>query len=100
MLEKLKKLELISDPDMYMFFEKGLIGGIPYISYRYRKATNKHLKSYDPKEESKHIIYLDVNHWYGYAMSKFLPTNGFKWIDPEEFDLNKYTSNSSKECAL
>ena len=61
MLEKLKKLELISDPDMYMFFEKGLIGGIPYISYRYRKATNKHLKSYDPKEESKYIIYLDVN---------------------------------------
>ena len=33
-------------------------------------------------------------------MSKFLPTNGFKWIDPEEFDLNKYTSNSSKECVL
>ena len=61
MLEKLKKLELVSDPDMYMFFEKGLIGGIPYISYRYRKATNKHLKSYDPKEESKYIIYLDVN---------------------------------------
>ena len=33
-------------------------------------------------------------------MSKFLPTNGFTWIDPEEFDLNKYTSNSSKECVL
>ena len=31
MFEKLKKLELISDPDMYMFFEKGLIGGVPYI---------------------------------------------------------------------
>ena len=21
---------------------------------------------------------------------------GFKWIDPKEFDMNKYTSNSSK----
>ena len=21
-------------------------------------------------------------------MSKFLPTSGFKWIDPKEFDLN------------
>ena len=30
-------------------------------------------------------------------MSKFLPTSGFRWIDPKEFDLNKYTSNSSKE---
>ena len=31
-------------------------------------------------------------------MSKFLPTSEFKWIDPKEFDLNKYTSNSSKGC--
>ena len=29
-------------------------------------------------------------------MSKFLPTSGFKWIYPKKFDLNKYTSNSSK----
>ena len=29
-----------------------------------------------------------------------LPTNRFKWIDPKEFELNKYTSNSSKECVL
>ena len=33
-------------------------------------------------------------------MSKFLPTSGFKWIDPKEFDFNKYTSNSSKRCVL
>ena len=29
-------------------------------------------------------------------MSKFPPTSEFKWIDPKEFDLNKYTSNNSK----
>ena len=33
-------------------------------------------------------------------MSKFLPTIGFKQIDPKEFDLNKYTSNSSKGYVL
>ena len=33
-------------------------------------------------------------------MSKFLPTSGFKWIDPKTFDLNKYTSNSLKECVF
>ena len=33
-------------------------------------------------------------------MSKFLPTSGFKWIDPKEFNLNKYTSNSSRGCVL
>ena len=26
----------------------------------------------------------------------FLPTSGLKKIDPKEFDLNKYNSNSSK----
>ena len=33
-------------------------------------------------------------------MSKFLSTSGFKWIDPKEFDLNKYASNSSTGCFL
>ena len=33
-------------------------------------------------------------------MCKFLPTSGFKWIDPKDFDLNKYSSNSSTGCVL
>ena len=33
-------------------------------------------------------------------LSKSLLTSGFKWIDPKEFDLNKYFSNSSKGCVL
>ena len=33
-------------------------------------------------------------------MSKFLPTSEFRWIRPNEFDLNKYTSNISKGCVL
>ena len=35
---------------------------------------------------------------YGHAMSKFLPTAGFKWIDPKEFNLNKYNNNIVKCC--
>ena len=33
-------------------------------------------------------------------LSKSLLTSGFKWIDPKEFDLNKYFSNSSNRCVL
>ena len=33
-------------------------------------------------------------------MSAFFPASGFKWINPKKFDLNKYTSNSSKGCIL
>ena len=86
------KLELISGLDMYIFFEKGMKGGVSYNSNIYSKANNKYLKSYDPS--------LDENDLYGYAMSKFLRTSESKWTDSKEFDLNKYTSNSSKGCVL
>ena len=79
------ELELIPHPDMYIFFEEGTTGRISYISNRYSKANNKYLKSYDPKQESKHITYLDANNIYGYGMSKFFPRSGFKLIDPKYF---------------
>ena len=44
------------------------------------------MKSYDPKQEPKPIIYLDTNNLYGYAMPKFFTTSGFKWTEPKEFD--------------
>ena len=101
MLELTKtELELIPDLDMYIFFEKGTRGRISYISNRYSKANNKYLKSYDPKQQLKHIIYLGANNLYAYVLSKFSPISGFKWIYPKEFDLNKYTSNSSKVYVL
>ena len=92
------ELELITDPDMYILFEKDMRSGTFYISTKYSKANNKYLKSYDPKQESIYIIFLVTNNLYGYAMFKFLTTSGYKSIDLNKFDLNKYTSNSSKEC--
>ena len=74
--------------------------GFFYISNRYRKANNKYLKSYDLKRKTKHIIYLNTNNLHYYAMSKFLRTIGFKWIDHKEFELTKYTINGSKGCVL
>ena len=68
--------------------------GVSYISKRYSKTNNEYLKSYDPKQESKHNIFLDANNLYDYAMSKFLPTSDFKWADPKDFGSNKYSSNS------
>ena len=79
---------------MNIFFEKCRRDGVSYISNRYSKASKKYLKSYDQKQELKHIIYLDANKLYGYAMPSFFATSGFKWIDHKKFDLNKYNNNN------
>ena len=94
------ELELIPDPGEYMFFENSTIGEACCISNRYSKDSNKYLKSYDPKQESKNVIQLDANNLHVYALSKVLLKNGFKWADPKEFDLNKYTSKILKGCVL
>ena len=55
----------------------GMRGGVCYISKGYSTTNNKYLKSYNSKQEPKHVMLLDVNNLYGYAMSKFLPIDGF-----------------------
>ena len=62
--------ELISDTDIYVFFKKGMAGRVSYICERYSKDNNKYLKSYSPKQESKHITYLDANNLYSCLMPK------------------------------
>ena len=37
-------------PYMFIIFEKGMRGGISFISNRYSEVSNKYLKSYDPKQ--------------------------------------------------
>ena len=94
------ELELLSDVDMFQFFEKGMRGGISYITNRYGKANNKYMKNYNPEEVSKYIMYLDANNLYGWAMSQYLPTGGFKWLTEEEVDLFKYNDESEKGLVL
>ena len=62
------ELDLISDVDKYLLFEKGMRGGVSYISKRYSKANNKYLAWCDPKKTKKYITYLNKNNFQGYAM--------------------------------
>ena len=45
-------------------------------------------------------MYLDANNLYGWAMSRSLPTDGFKWIEPENGDLKKCNKDSKKGILL
>lgn len=79
------KLDLLSDPDMLLMFERGVRGGISMISTRYGEANNRYMgEKFDESKPSKYIPYLDANNLYGWAMSKKLPTGGFKWMEEEE----------------
>ena len=78
------KLELLTDYDILLMVEEGIRGGICHSIHRYAKANNKYMKNYNNNEESSYIQYLDANNLYGWAMSKKLPVNGFKWIDNNE----------------
>ena len=51
-----EKLELVPDPDIYIFFEKGTRSGVSFISNGYTKTNSKYLESYDQKQESKDMI--------------------------------------------
>ena len=96
------KLELMTHIDMFQFIEKGMRGGISYIANRYGKA-NKYMKKYNEKAPSKYIMYLDANNLYGWAVSQYLPTGGFKWLKQTEIDkldLDKYEDDSENGLIL
>ena len=57
------------------------------ISNRYGKSNNRYMGvRSDASKPAKYITYLDANNLYGWAMSKPLPTQGFKWMEPNELE--------------
>ena len=82
------QLYLLGDPDMLLMTECGIRGGIATISHHHAKANNEYMGTeFDPAKESTLISYLDANNLYGWAMSKQLPTSGFKWKTDDELDV-------------
>ena len=80
-------LELLSENNMLLLFEKGIRGGISIISKRYGEANNKYMgRGFNKNKPSKYLMYLDENNLYGCGMSMKLPTHGFKWLTGGEME--------------
>ena len=100
------ELELLTDYDMLLMVEEGIRGGICHSIHRYAKANNKCMKNHNNNEESSYIQYLDANNLYGWAMSKKLPVNGFRWLDSAEINeineefIKNYNENENKGYIL
>ena len=100
------ELELLTDYNMLLMVEEGIRSGICHSIHRYAKANNKYMKNYNNNEESSYIQYLDANNLYGWAMSKKLPENGFRWLDSDEINeineefIKNYNENDNKGYIL
>ena len=77
---------------MFLTYEQGIRGGICNKVYSYAEANNKYMKNYDKNKESSFLMHVDENNLYGWAMSKKLPVDGFKWVD----DLSVFTEDFIK----
>ena len=80
------QLEKVSNIDVYLFLEKGMRGGVSYISKRYSKS-----------DENTDIMYWDANNLYRWVMIQNLPYCCFKLLGEKEvndFNLDSIGSNS------
>ena len=95
------KLELLTDPDMLLMFEKGIRGGITQAVHKYASANNEYMEdSFDPKSESSYLQYLDANNLYGWAMSQPLPTGRFEWVDINPNEISELATRTDKGYLL
>ena len=95
------RLELLTNPDMLLMFERGIRGGITQAVRKYASANNIYMGDrFEPKSESSYLQYLDANNLYGWAMSQPLPTGGFKWVDVNPNEISELATRTDKGYIL
>ena len=91
------ELELLTEIDIVSMFEKGIRGVISQAIQRYESANNKYMPNYNLNAQSTYLMYVDTNNLYGYAISKKLPINNFKWCDYLEMFTSDFMKNYDSE---
>ena len=82
LLYTMQRLEIPTDPDMHLFFDKGLTGGASQVANPWAQANHEGMgEKFDPEVMRAYIAMFDCNNQYGWAMSQYLPTHGFKWVE-------------------
>ena len=71
------ELELISDPDMYLFLMDTIRGGVSVCNKKHVIADNKYIDK--NTKNNKYLLYLDANNLYGFSMIQPLPYKNFRW---------------------
>ena len=87
-------VEMFECPLMHGFIEMGIRGSVSTISRHIAKSNIPGTKTYNPNEEIKHLIYLDMNNLYGTNMTEKLPIKDFKFLTEEEIALQYIPFNT------
>ena len=72
------QLELLRDPDMLMFIDMAMIGGVSAVLHPYAKANHAGCgkEVYNSNLPFNWILYVDANNLHGWAMLQYLPSGG------------------------
>ena len=58
------KLELITDPEIYLMIESAIRGGLSYVAQHYTHANFTAMSDYRADLPTSHLLYLDCNSVY------------------------------------
>ena len=87
-------IELLTDREKYVFFEKSIRGGVAVVSNRYARANNPYMKDYEKEKPNSYTMEWDANSLYASVMVEKLPVSNFVWVGKR--DLN-YLERMLKE---
>ena len=82
------KVELLTDVEMYEFFEAGIRGGMTFVNKHHSWSNHKSVpENYDGDDDemlTMELAYIDVNNLYGHALCQKLPQDSFAWMSQNE----------------
>ena len=84
------KIEHIKDIEMYDFINNSVIGGLCVCSNPYLNNDNS----------NSTIAYQDVSSLYPAIMRNKIPLKNYKFIELNEFNINKYGEDKNYSCIL
>ena len=81
------RLQLFSEPEMHLFVENSIRGGVSVISHRHAVTNNVYTgEDVNETEQNSFIFLSDANNLYGHLMAQALPTSDFRFLSREEID--------------